>query len=135
MESVTKPTAAQLHCTDMRVRPFIRGAWPIVKLKLASRPLGSKLAGLWRETGTDRARISTHGGGGRGGEGDEPCIVSSECGGRARLVASWPPAPDGCIIDAHPSSRAAGATGRVQCDGARGRDRLGRSLNRAGGRV
>lgn len=36
-------------------------------------------------------------------------------------MASWPPAPDGCIIDAHPSSRAAGATGRVQCDGA-GRD-------------
>ena len=76
MESVTKPTAAQLHCTDMRVRPFIRGAWPIVKLKLASRPLGSKLAGLWRETGTDRARISTHGGGGRGGEGRGTSLVS-----------------------------------------------------------
>lgn len=56
------------------------------------------------------------------------CIASSECGGRARLVlvASLPPAPDGCIIDAHPSSRAAGATGRVQCDG------VGRHLNARG---
>lgn len=44
----------------------------------------------------------------------------------ARLVASLPPAPDGCIIDAHPSSRAAGATGRVQCDG------VGRHLNARG---
>lgn len=48
VESVTKPTTAQLHCTDMRVYPFIQGAWPIVKLKLVSQPLSSKLAGLWR---------------------------------------------------------------------------------------
>lgn len=39
-----------------------------------------------------------------------------EGGGRARLVASLPPAPDGCIIDAHPRSRATGTTGLVQCD-------------------
>lgn len=86
------------------------------------------------ETGTAWAQISTDGGGGRGSACAQwrggggcylrrggVCIVSSEYGGRARLVASWPPAPDGCIIDAHPSSRAAGATGRVQCDGV-GRD-------------
>lgn len=103
------------------------------------------------ETGTAQPQISTHtgveggdvlvrnGDWGRAvvvgveGKGRRVCIVSSECGRRARLVASWPPAPDGCIIDAHPSSRAAGATGRVKCDGV-GVD-WDPAFNRAGGRV
>lgn len=124
VESVTKPTTAQLHCTDMRVYPFIQGAWPIVKLKLVSQPLSSKLAGLWRRLapiGHEFLCLCSLEGRRGEGRGGGFCTVSLECGGRARLVASWPPAPDGCIIDAHPSSRAAGATGRVQCDGA-GRD-------------
>lgn len=46
-----------------------------------------------------------------GGEGRSISSAQSVEGGPA-LWPSWPPAPDGCI-DAHPSSRAAGATGRV----------------------
>lgn len=86
------------------------------------------------EAGTARAHICTHvgveGGDVLAVKGGGVCIVSPECGGRACLVAFLPRAPDGRIIDAHPSSRAAGATGRVQCDGvgrhwnARGREGL-----------
>lgn len=112
----------------MRGCTFIQESRPIVKLKLLSRPSGSKLVGLWRRL-APHGHKCPHSLGWRGGG----AVGRRRAGGRpyrqlwsveGREGREGPPcgflapfAPDGCIIDEHPSSRAAGATGRVQCDG------------------
>ena len=126
----------------MRVHPLIQESSPVVKFKLLSGLLVvnySACVGDWHRT------VSTHVGAEgtcfcstdtREKEGARRCLFLYRqlraWRGGARLVASWPPAPDGCIIDAHPAGRRGPLDG-VKCDG--GRERLGRNLNLAGGRV
>lgn len=110
---------------------FIQKSRPIVKWNLLSRSPVTTLEACGGNISTHiglegwdvLVRNGNEGGMmvvGNGGKGRRGCIFSSECGRRARLVASWPPAPDGCVIDAHPSSRATGASRRVKCDGVGG---------------